>query len=272
MLFDSHCHPQFLAYDQDREEMLDRNFRENVSMIAVGTMYETSKNGVELARRFPGRMWSAVGVHPYHVTKNIADSMEAAEEPGGAVLDERFEALAREPEVVAIGESGLDFHYLSKKPPELHEEIKNAQRKNFLRHVALAKRVRKPLIIHARQSYGDVYEIMRHADFSEGAVMHFFQGTVEEVKRFLDLGCSISFAGPITFAKEYREVVQYVPLERMLAETDAPYATPEPHRGKRNEPAYVKFVVKKIAEVKELSFETVADATTHNAKTAFRID
>lgn len=252
-IFDSHCHPQFPEYADDREEMIQRAIDEGVFMIAVGTSVGLSKAAIELADKYPKQIWAAVGIHPT--------------ETGGKM--EELRDLTTLPEVVAIGETGLDYHYL--KPGMNIGEIKNAQRRSFLEHIELAKAVKKPLIIHGRDAYDDILTILKK-ETGIGAVMHFFQGTAEEARKFLELGCYVSFAGPITFAEEYRQVVDCVPLDRILAETDAPYASPLPHRGKRNEPAYVKFVVQKIAEIKGITFEEASDAVSRNAQTLFRIN
>ncbi|MBI1975310.1 MAG: TatD family hydrolase [Parcubacteria group bacterium] len=259
--FDSHCHPHFAAYDEDREEVMRRAFDEGIFMIAVGTSYETSKDAVELAKKYYGKIWATVGVHPADIQLSAGENRLSVE---------KLAELAKLPEVVAIGESGLDYHYL--KQEDDVEAVKSTQRASFLEHVRLAKEVNKPLVVHARDAYTDILPLLKSEGAGLRGVMHFFQGSPEEAKWFLDLGYYISFAGPITFAREYEEVVRYVPLDRILAETDAPYASPMPYRGKRNEPAYVKFVVQKIAEIKGLTFEGVAETTTQNVKTLFRIN
>jgi TatD DNase family protein len=275
-MIDTHCHPQFAAYDQDREEMIQRQISAGVFMIAVGTMYETSKTAVELVKKYPQNIRAAVGIHPYHITKNFLNSPEDPLETQLSVISDQLSVsalseLAKLPEVVAIGESGLDYFYLEKTPLEKRVEIKEKQRENFLEHIALARELKKPLIIHSRKAYGEIVEIMREANFPHGAVMHFFQGTIDEARKFLELGAYISFAGPITFSAEYDDVIQYIPLDRIVVETDAPYAAPSPYRGRRNEPQHVKFVLEAIAKIKKQTFEETTNKTSENSKKLFGI-
>lgn len=248
--FDSHCHPQFPEYANDRDAVISRALDEGVFMIAVGTSNETSRAGVELAKRYPGKIWAAVGIHPNEAgdTKNL-------------------DALASLPEVVAIGETGLDYHYTASHD----RETKRRQRELFASHLALAARHRKPLIIHGRDAYADIHAILQAAKFPHGFVMHFFQGTAADAAKFLELGGFISFAGPVTFTDQYDEVIRSVPLDRILVETDAPYAAPVPHRGKRNEPAFVRYVVEKIAAIKRVEPTHIVEATTRNVTTLFNI-
>lgn len=266
MMFDSHCHPQFPEYDSDREAVIQRALDEGVLMIAVGTSLETSRTAIELARKYPGKIWATAGIHPTE-----------QEVPG-----DELRRLAELPEVVAIGECGLDYHHLPDDPEEA-EAAKTRQRENFIAQIELARSVAKPLVVHSRKApknslrdstghaYTDILSILKEYARGLSGVVHFFQGTAQEAREFLDLGFFISFAGPITFADEYRGVVAAIPLNRILAETDAPYAAPLPHRGKRNEPIHVKFVIEKIAEIKEKPLEEIAAQTTKNAKALFCI-
>jgi TatD DNase family protein len=273
-LFDSHCHPHFAAYEKDRDEMIQRAISQGVAMIAVGTSLETSKSAVALAKKYPGSIWATVGIHPNHTSSSPHDPLETKlpitdyEASTSDLLE-----LAKLPEVVAIGETGLDYHYLKPVPGDDQiVKVERAQRESFLRQIELAKEVKKPLVIHARKAYRDVFEILCDALFEHGIVMHFFQGSIREAEQFLELGAYLSFAGPITFTNEYDSVIKYVPLERMVVETDAPYAAPMPHRGQRNEPAYLKFIIEKIAALKALPFDEVREALSQNAKKFFRIN
>lgn len=272
MLFDSHCHPQFAAYDNDREEVIRRALDEGVLIIAVGTSYETSAAGIELAKTYRGKIWATAGIHPHHAAQNPHDPMETRREIGAERIDKKWYGLAALPEVVAIGECGLDYHYLKPVPGDNHiAKIQNSQRENFLAHIELAKAVKKPLVIHARDAYRDVLEILCAAQFQHGTIMHFFQGTPTEAQQFLDLGAYISFAGLITFTGQYDETIKSVPLDRILIETDAPYASPASYRGQRNEPRFVRYIAERIAEIKNIDCEEVIQATSRNAKNVFMI-
>jgi len=269
-LFDSHCHPQFAAYDADREIVIRRAIDQGVFMIAVGTSYETSRAAVNLAKKYPGRIWATVGIHPGHASKGQHDPLETKKEIAEEKLDDRFYELAKLQETVGIGETGLDYHYLNPVPGDNGiSRIQLAQKELFLEHIKLAAEVKKPLMIHARDAYRDVFEILSDASFRHGIVMHFFQGTPEQARWFLDLGAYISFAGPITFTEQYDEVLQSVPVDRILIETDAPYASPAPFRGRRNEPSYVRFVAEKIAKIHGKPTEDIAKMTTQNITNVF---
>ncbi len=254
LYFDSHCHPQFPEYNKDRTLVIQRAIEAGVLMLAVGTSYETSLNAVDLSKEYPNKIWAAVGIHPLE-----SDNKEEIK---------KLEEIAKLNEVVAIGECGLDYFKLD---PGKFSEKKKLQENYFLYQISIANRVKKPLIIHGRAAYDDIYQILKSEKFSYGFSMHFFQGDSATARKFLDLGGYISFAGPITFAVEYDEVIKIVPIDRILIETDSPYASPEPWRGKRNEPAYVIKVAEKIAKVKNLTLEEVAEITTKNAKKLFKI-
>jgi TatD DNase family protein len=256
MLFDSHCHLHFSQYDSDREEVINRLKEASVKVINIGTDLEDSKKAIDLAKKYFDFMWASVGVHP-----NDTDSEIDFEELKKITSDEK---------VVAVGECGLDYF----RTPGRERQAK--QREIFEKQIELAKELNKPLILHCRSSagsqnvYDDTIDILNSNNANNG-VAHFFAGSKEIAKKFLDLGFYIGFAGPITFAEEYKELVEFVPLDRILIETDAPFAAPVPHRGQRNEPIYVEFVARKIAEWKNLKFEEVTRQTAKNANSLFRI-
>ncbi len=271
-MIDTHCHPQFAAYNQDRDEMIQRAIQAGVTMIAVGTSYESSSAAAELAKKYPGAIWAVAGIHPNNSAAHKHDPMETSKETGAEELNDRFYQLGRLPEVVAIGETGLDYYHLKPVPGDNHiAAIQQSQRENFKKHIQLARTLKKPLVIHSRGAYRDVFEILCDTTFQHGIVMHFFQGTAGQAAQFMEIGAYISFAGPITFSAEYDDVIKSVPLERIMIETDAPYAAPNPHRGQRNEPAFVNFVAKKIAEVKKIDYSQVVKITTQNANTLFSL-
>jgi TatD DNase family protein len=256
-IFDSHCHPQFPQYDKDREEMITRTLDGGVSMITIGTDLDISKKGIELAQKHDG-IWATVGVHP-----NDLDNLNGIKE---------YEDLLKEDKVVAVGEVGLDYY----RTPELEKQKK--QKEIFEQFIELSQKVEKPLVLHFRDSpkgsagrvHKDALEILPK-DFSRG-VSHSFTGNLDEAKEYVNRGMYLGFNGIITFARQYDEVVKYVPLENILLETDAPYLTPEPYRGQRNEPLYVKEVAKKVADIKGLNLEKVIETTSQNTKDLFGIN
>ena len=261
MLFDSHCHLHFSQFDNDREEIIGRLKEADIKVINVGTDFEESKKAIELAKKYPDLLWASVGLHP---NDNLEEDF---------VID-KYRDLAKIANVVAIGECGLDY-FRSPSKAEI-----TRQKEIFEKQIKLAKELNKPLILHCRPSIGsqnayeDAIEILKYENLNilnGNGVAHFFSGSKETAKKFLDLGFYISFAGPITFASEYREIVEFVPINRILIETDSPFAAPAPYRGKRNEPAYVEFVARKVAEWKSLSFEEVANQTAENAQKLFQI-
>lgn len=259
MTFDSHCHPQMAQYNKDREEVIARAQRAGVSMICVGTDLETSRQAIELAQRTEG-MWASVGLHPN-------DNLNEKFEP------EKYKELLRKEKVVAFGEIGLDY-YRTEKP-----EDQKLQKERLIQQLELAKELKKPLILHCRdaragstgRAYKDMIDILKEGYVSNGGVVHSFTGILDEARQFLDLGLYLGFNGIVTFARQYDEIVRQVSLDRILLETDSPYLTPEPYRGKRNEPAYVMEVAQKIAELKNLSLEAIIEKTTKNCENLFKI-
>ncbi len=259
--FDIHSHLNFADFDKDREDVIRRALDAGVWIIIVGTNFESSKKAIEIAEKHEG-MFASVGLHP-----TDAENLEI-QFPSGNWIS-KLRKLAQHPKVVAIGECGLDFFRRDKV------EDFERQKELFIKHIELSKEINKPLIIHCRDAYDDMIEILTSfyslpRDFSPGD-LHFFSGSLEQARKFLDLGFYLSFAGPITFARDYDEVIRNTPLDRIMAETDCPFAAPIPYRGKRNEPSYVIEVAKKIAEIKNISEQETAQATTANALKIFKI-
>jgi TatD DNase family protein len=255
MFVDSHCHLTFPELhgriDAIRTDMAAA--RVDRALVICTTLEEFARVH-ELAQRFDN-FYASAGVHPDN---------EDIEEP----TVERLEALAAQPKVVAIGETGLDYYRLDGRT----REQMHWQRERFRVHVRAARRVRKPLIVHTRSASDDTLAVLREEGASEaGGVFHCFTETMAVARAALDLGFMVSFSGILTFrnADELREVARYVPLERCLIETDSPYLAPAPHRGKVNSPAWVPHVAAKLAEVKQLSLEQVAQATSANFERLF---
>ena len=273
--FDAHTHVQFAAFDEDREAVFERSHKAGVGMNLVGTQLDTSKAAVECAKAHE-ETWASVGLHPIHTSKSHHDVNELGEEgkaftSRGEVFDfAAYEALAREPKTIAIGEVGLDYF-------RLDEDTQKVQTEAFVAQIELANKVGKPLMLHIRSgkygeaansAYDDAITLLKSHSKVQGDV-HFFAGKWETAKKFLDLGFILSFTGVITFATDYEEVVRNTPLDMILSETDAPYVTPAPNRGKRNEPLYIPDIVRKIAAIKGINEEETREALLQNATRVF---
>ncbi|MDO8183716.1 MAG: TatD family hydrolase [bacterium] len=253
---DIHAHLNFPEYDADRAEVIKRTREAGVGVINIGTDKKTSGEVVKLAEENEG-MWAVVGVHP----ASGGASPHSVEDN----FDYQFyKQLALNPKVVAIGECGLDYFRVT------DEAVKIKQQELFRQQIKLAKEVGKPLMLHIRDSYEDILAILE-SEQAGRAHAHFFAGNWETAQKFLDRGDTISFTGVLTFTHDYDEVIKNTPLDRLMAETDAPYVAPVPYRGKRNEPAYVVEVYKKIAEIKGLLEEEVRVALVANAKKVFKL-
>lgn len=251
---DSHVHLTDRKFARDLPQVLKRAEEAGVvHMVDIAYSLGSSYKVVELAKKHPN-IHAVVGIHP-HDAKRCSE--EAIEE---------LEVLAKEPEVVAVGEMGLDyFRDLSPR---------DKQQQAFRDQLALAKRVGKPVVIHDRDAHGPVMDILKQEKVDEvGGVLHCFSGSWEMAREVMKLGMYISIAGPVSFhnARRLKDIARLVPLDFLMIETDCPYLTPEPYRGQRNEPAYVVRVAETIAEVKGLPLEEVAAATTANAKKLFGI-
>ncbi len=274
-LIDVHTHINFNAFREDGHEVVRRTLEAGVWMVLVGSQIDTSRRAVEYARHYERGVYAAVGLHPIHLGEMEVDrdEMNAADGvPGFTTRKEEFDYqayrdLALDPKVVAIGECGLDYYRLRDT-----EEIKKKQAETFRKQVALAREVKRPLMIHCRNAYEDLLAILREERANEiGGDIHFFAGDWEIAKQFLDLGFYLSFTGVITFANQYDDTIKKVPLNRIMIETDAPYVAPVPHRGKRNEPLYVEEVARRIAVIKGIALEEAVHATSENALRLFRL-
>jgi TatD DNase family protein len=253
LLVDSHCHLDFPDLAEDIDGVLGRMRAAGVAQaLCISVNLEAWPRVRDLAAHYP-HLHATVGVHP---------DEEAGEDPSV----ERLVGLAGTPKVVAIGETGLDYYRQSGDT--------EWQRQRFRRHIRAAREVGKPLVVHTREAALDTLTIMREERAAEvGGVMHCFTEGLEVAEAAMELGFYISFSGIVTFknAEALREVVRRVPKERLLVETDAPYLAPVPFRGKRNEPAYVRHVAEKVAELKNMSIEEVEEVTSTNFSQLFRI-
>ncbi len=256
LLIDTHTHLDFPQFDNDRERVIERAAATGVrAIVDIGTDLASSQAAVALADTYP-QIYAAVGVHP-HDARTVT----------GKLLGE-LRALALHPKVVAIGEIGLDF-YRDLSP-------RDQQRQAFEQQLALASEVGKPVVIHDRDAHSEVMATLRRwaaSSHQPAGVLHCFSGDLAMAQEAIELGFYISIAGPVTFKNDKRlhELVRQLPLEKLLVETDCPYLTPHPHRGKRNEPAYVKLVAQEVAHIKGLSLEEVGRITSDNAQALFAL-
>jgi TatD DNase family protein len=261
MLIDTHCHLDFNRFDGDRDEVVQRALQAGVTRIVVpGIDLLTSHRAIALTERYP-QVYAAVGVHPNDVPSD-------EESPDGVIRQLR--ELAQHPKVIAIGEIGLDY-YRDRTPADLQHLWLGLQ-------LDLAAELHLPVILHNREASEDILDVL--AEWVQGlprelqgrpGVLHSFSGSWEDAQSALRIGFYIGFTGPITYkgADQLRHVAASIPLDRILLETDAPFLSPHPHRGARNEPAYVRFIAQKLAEIRNIEAQAVADQTTSNAKALF---
>lgn len=267
--FDAHTHTNFVAYKDDREEVIRRAREAGVAMNVVGTQKNTSAAAVELAQKYD-HVFATIGLHPIHTSKSYHDTKELGE--GGKEFTSRgevfdmatYEAMGKDPRVIAVGECGLDYY-------RAEADTKDIQKDAFVGQIELANTLDKPLMLHIRNAYEDALEIIKAHAKVRGDV-HFFAGDWGIAKKFLDLGFTLSFTGVLTFTHDYDEVVRNAPLDMLLSETDAPYITPEPFRGKRNEPMHVTRTVAAIARIRGEEERVVTETLFANACRVFQLD
>ncbi|CAG7656292.1 TatD family hydrolase [Paenibacillus allorhizosphaerae] len=254
MLIDTHAHLNAPQFDEDRQQVIERAQQNGIRrIINVGFNRETIPSSIALAEQYDF-IYSTVGWHPTDAKDMLPEDLEW------------LESLCRHEKVVAIGEIGLDY-YWDTSPKDVQDRV-------FREQIRLARKVGMPIVIHNRDAHHDVVQTLREEKAAEvGGVMHCYSGSWETAKLCLDMNFYISFGGPVTFknARQPKEVLQHVPLDRLLIETDAPYLAPHPYRGKRNESSYVRLVAETAAEIKGISVEELAEITTRNAMAFFRL-
>lgn len=252
MYFDSHAHLNDPAFDPDRDEVVEKIKAAKVTgMLNIGCCHASSLDCIALAEQYDW-VWAAIGTHP-----DTADEVDES-------LIEVYRELCRHPRVKAIGEIGLDYHY---------ETIpRDIQKKAFRLQMELARDLDMPVVVHEREAHGDAMEIVYDFPTVRG-VFHCYSGSLEMAKELIKRGWYVGFTGVVTFknARKAVEVAKWVPMDRMLIETDCPFMAPEPHRGTRNDPSYVPLMAAKIAELRGISAEEVAAATMENTKRLFNI-
>lgn len=254
MLFDTHAHLDDDRFNEDRKQVIMKCKEEGVELILnAASNLLTSLNSIALAEEYDF-IYASVGVHPHDAKSMDSKSIDVLRD------------LAANPKVKAIGEIGLDYHY--------DYSPRDVQKQRFMEQIDLAKQLKLPIIVHDRESHGDVMDIFSKMNvLNMGGVLHSFSGSVEMARECMKLGFYLSISGPLTFKNNVKtvEVVREIPLDMLLIETDSPYLTPAPYRGQRNYPGYVRYVAEKVAEIKGISFEEVARKTLENGKRLFNI-
>ncbi|MDD5072007.1 MAG: TatD family hydrolase [Patescibacteria group bacterium] len=283
MFVDTHAHVNFNAFSQDADEVIRRSLAGDTWMVLVGSEYKTSKKALDYANRYEKGVYAAVGLHPVHLDDLMVESDDENGEYSFRAKTEEFnydnyEKLAKFEKAVAIGEIGLDYYHINLAGDV--SAIKKKQREIFESQLLLARHLDLPAIIHCRQAHDDMLAVL--ADFKKKrrdmipadrpwGVMHCFSGDEDLAWKYFSLGLIISFTGLVTFSKRWDDLIRKMPPEKFMIETDCPYMTPEPYRGKRNEPLLVKRVAARIGEIRNLSPERVGEITTKNAREFFGI-
>jgi TatD DNase family protein len=282
LFIDIHAHTNFTAFDADRKEVVDQALNAGVWMINIGTQQDTSKRAVKMTKEFPEGVYAIIGLHPVHTNASFHDKEEFGDDvkgftSRGEVFDkDYYRKLVKEggKKVVGIGECGLDYYRMP-----IDEERKR-QREAFISQIELALELDLPLMLHIRSgaggnAYRDVLDILKEYKKKHGEKLrgdaHFFAGSLDDAKEFLDLGFYLSFTGVVTFAKDYKPLVEATPIDRIMSETDCPYVAPVPERGKRNEPSFVTHIADKIIGIKCLDLEAGRRQLVDNAFRLWRL-
>ena len=295
MLIDTHSHLNFIAFNEDRNEIIKKCLENDILIINIGTNFETSKKAVEIAEKYPKGIYATIGLHPINLDTGLV-KMKVDEQEGQHFEKEfnyqEYRKLAQNPKVVAIGEIGLDY-YWKPKTTKKKELFKEKQKELLLKELELAKELNLPVIFHCRMAHDDLIKTLNTnyliLNTNLKGVMHGFVGTTEQLQEYLKMGFYIGFNG-IIFKKvielrsssvlrsarpiegiNFEENIKNTPLDRMLIETDCPYLIPPAFPENRNNPLGVKFVVQRIAEIKNISFDKVTEITTENAKKLFNL-
>ena len=259
MIFDTHAHYDDSAFDSDREELIDSlKDSDVVAFVNVGANLKGCEDSLLLSRRYPF-VYSALGIHPSETGELNEDNFNGLKK----IISDN--SIKNNGKVVAVGEIGLDYYYDDTNP--------DLQKIWFERQLLMSKEVALPVIIHSRDACKDTMDLLQATDVHEG-IIHCYSYSLEAAKQFVDMGFVIGIGGALTFknAKKLPEVVEYIPLDMIVLETDCPYMTPVPHRGERNDSRYIKYVAQRIAQIKNVSYEQVLEATFENAKRVYGIN
>lgn len=283
MFIDTHAHVNFSAFKDDADEVIRRSLDNDTWMVLVGSEFRTSNRAIDYANKYQRGVYAAVGLHPVHLDNGLVDLSEDNDPAGFIARAEEFdydsyEKIAKFEKVVAIGEIGLDYYHLD--PTKDLPALKKKQQEVFAQQLLLARSQDLPAIIHCRQAHDDLLLILQEFKKEYGhlipserpwGVIHCFSGDEDLAWKYFKLGLLISFTGLITFSKQWDDVIRKIPLDRLMIETDTPYMTPEPYRGQRNEPILVQYVANRIADIRGIKLEKVAEVTTATARSFFRI-
>ncbi len=283
MFIDTHAHVNFAAFKDDADEVIRRSLDNDTWMVLVGSELRTSNRALDYANKYERGVYAAVGLHPVHLESGLVDTSEDSNPSGFVAREEEFdydsyEKIAKFEKVVAIGEIGLDYYHLD--PTKDLPVLKKKQQEVFAQQLLLARSLDLPAIIHCRQAHDDLLLILQEFKKEYGqlipsdrpwGVIHCFSGDEDLAWKYFKLGLLISFTGLITFSKQWDDVIRKIPLDRLMIETDTPYMTPEPYRGQRNEPILVQYVANRIADIRGVKIEKVAEITTGTARSFFRI-
>ena len=277
MLIDTHSHLNFNAFKKDVDVVTKRALDNNIWMINVGSQYATSKRAVEIAEKYEKGVYAAIGLHPIHLETGLVKVKADSEEIEFQTTEEKFnyenyKELGQSPKVVAIGEIGLDYYYKPKTKIKL-QQFKEKQKEVLCQQLELAKELNLPVIFHCRFAHDDLIEILNSKfqipNSKIRGVIHCFTGNWEQAQKYLEMGFYLGLNG-IIFKLDLDEIIKKVPLDKILIETDCPYLTP-PYIEGRNEPLYVKYTAEKIAKIKNIGYEEIAETTFKNAKKLFKL-
>jgi TatD DNase family protein len=279
MYFDTHCHINTEAFALDADKVIKRALDHHTSLVIIGTDYKSSKRALEQANKYETGVWASIGLHPQSLQSYVEETSDGLKEVAAEKFNfDMYATLAKFPKTVAIGEIGLDYNW---RDTDVNiEGLKKEQMSVLTEQLVLARRFDLPVIIHCRQAHDDLLPLLQnfrhqHKDVipkdRPWGVIHCFSGDENLAWQYFNLGLIISFTGLITFSKRWDELIRKVPTDKIMIETDSPYMTPEPHRGKRNEPILVRFVAERIAEIRGVSIEKIAEMTSANAKLLFKL-
>ncbi len=263
MLIDTHCHLNFKSYKKDIGEVIERASNNNIGKIIIpGAKIDTSRKAIEIAGQYTN-CFAAVGIHPHHADL-LSDAGKASD------LEKILTGLIKQPKIVAVGEIGLDY-YQYKDGPAVDKDSKKRQKELFIFQLELAQENNLPVILHCREAFDDLLNIIK--DKSISGVFHCFSGNIQQLAQVLEMGFYLGFDGNITYPENghLRQLVEYAPYDKLLLETDAPFLTPVPQRGNRNEPAFLVYTAQTVAEIKKTTLDKVMEITCSNALKLFRL-